>query len=484
MAGIVHINGIIGSEENEVGLVDVIRQVNSFEDESEYLFKINSIGGLVDEGNDIYNYMQTLKEEGKIVNTYTTRAYSIAAKIFAGGDEKQVPAGAKDVIMIHNPWIENTSGGAAELEEAASYLRLLEGEFQSFYAEETGQAEETIDSLLTAETYLSSEEAIDLKFATVEVESVQAKAMAKLNMLNMKVEKKEKKEKEKAGKLLAQVFSMLGLDGLVKSELTLQDSTAQEIVFPDLMAGDTPSVGDKAEIDGSAISDGTYIMPSLDNISLVFVGGEVTEVIEAEEEEEVTEALQARYAGGLVVALEDVDLEASEVEGDTITKLVVKNTAKLESVVASGAKEITTYDIAITNDSAEEGDTLMYMNWQEEEVAVWAGEFILSSGQRVVTDASGVVVEVKEKDAEPILEGETEASAMLEQITNKVTETIKAELQADFEAKIAAKEQEIVALKSKVKGQEPSPSPATKTKVASPKGAARYAQAARELNKK
>lgn len=71
MIGTIYINGVIGQDTT---LIDVIRQVKATKGTTEYLVKIDSVGGYVDAGKAIYDYLKGLD---KPVTTYTTKAFSI-----------------------------------------------------------------------------------------------------------------------------------------------------------------------------------------------------------------------------------------------------------------------------------------------------------------------------------------------------------------------------------------------------------------------
>lgn len=64
----------------------------------------------------------------------------------------------------------------------------------------------------------------------------------------------------------------------------LLDATGKEINFPSVEDGLNPQVGDAGEIDGQPVPDGTYEMPSLNNASVTFVGGVITEIVEVDNE--------------------------------------------------------------------------------------------------------------------------------------------------------------------------------------------------------
>ena len=160
MKATIYISGKIGKETT---LVDVIRQFKSYDEPTEVLAIIDSVGGDKPEGDTIYDYLEGLKAEMP-VNTYAKKAYSIAAKIFAVGQERTVDDVEK-AIMIHFAWAK-AEGDAEKFEVVAEQLRKMEDEFTSFYSAFLGVDEDTVRNLLDNETFISGSEAVDLGFAT------------------------------------------------------------------------------------------------------------------------------------------------------------------------------------------------------------------------------------------------------------------------------------------------------------------------------
>ena len=300
----IYISGRITKGET---LVDVIRQFKSFEDVTEIEAVIDSNGGNKNEGEAVYDYLKNLDAEIP-VTTITGKAYSIAAKIFAAGSTRIVED-VDNALMIHFARAK-TEGTADELEEIAAELRAIEDEFIEFYSEHLDIDEETVRNLLDNETFVSGKDAVELGFAT-EVETP-VEVIAELNIEKSNIDKmtKEKKEKGFFKKMIADINAYLNEEEVV-AELTLQDSNATDIVFPDLESGAVPVVGDKATIDGAAIPDGSYIMPSLEDATYVFVDGEVSEITpkEEEEEEETDAEKETRLAAEAEAAKTDVNAE-------------------------------------------------------------------------------------------------------------------------------------------------------------------------------
>lgn len=412
----IYISGIIGTDTT---LVDVIRQYKTFDEPDEVEVEIKSEGGDVEEGENIYDYLKGLAIP---ITTITSKAYSIAAQIFSVGDTRIVED-IDNAFMIHFAWAGNVSGKAEKFEDMAEKLREIEDRFVAFYTELIDIPEETVKALLDDETMLSGSEAKDMGFAT-ELKEASIKAVA---IYNPEINPKQNKSNMKKGKIekITAAFNAF-IDSLSADDkpeikaLVLQDSDGADIDFPDLEAGGTPIVGSKATIDGKEIPDESYIIPSMDDATLVFVDGAVTEII-PKEEEETAEAKAARIAAG----------------GETEAE-------KAERIAAEEMKEIWTYSVTVVSTSFEEGETLMLEGWDDaDDYAASAGEFRREDGSSIVTDAAGKIVKVKPASDDLIAEAEAKAKEKEEAETKVLDDKVAAKVKEETKAMKA----EIVALK-------------------------------------
>jgi ATP-dependent protease ClpP protease subunit len=288
MIGTIHITGEIGTDTT---LLDVIKQVKAQSAAESFLVKIDSLGGYVDSGMDIYHYLKNLSIP---VTTYTTQAYSIASVIFMAGDTRIIPENAEQALMIHLPWM-TIEGNTTIVNEYLAELKSVEDSLVKFYSDEIGIDKNTILSLLKNTTYLSSQESLDLGFATQL--QVAQKAVAKLKN-NNKEEKEEENFMNKISRKLDNIFNMLS--GKIKAELRLQDATGVELVFADLDSSEVPEMDSKATVDNKP-AEGEFLMA--DGSTMVFEKGLLTELKPAEVED-VIEELGAEEA--------PLDLEVTE----------------------------------------------------------------------------------------------------------------------------------------------------------------------------
>lgn len=270
MEGIININGIIGSIELEKGveLVDIVGQVRNQPEATSFKVNINSQGGVVDTGFQIYDYLKSLKVP--ITTIGDGIVASIATVIFMAGDTRILNDGTR--WMIHLPAGE-MRGTADQMENYAKEIRVAEKRLIDFYKETTGISEEGIKPLLANETWLTIEQAVSLGFATLKPQPILAVAYFNKNLntnTNMTQEDKSWIENLFAPFKKAKVTNII-----------LTDADGISIEFPDLVEGDEPKVGDKAMIEGVP-ADGAYLMP--DGATVTFAAGEVVEIAVKEEE--------------------------------------------------------------------------------------------------------------------------------------------------------------------------------------------------------
>lgn len=274
MNGTIYISGEIGVDTT---VFDIIRQVKNQPNAEAFLVKIDSVGGYVDSGKEIYNYLINLN---KPITTFTTKAYSIASMIFMAGSNRIIPEGSIDALMIHLPWME-TQGNHQEISEQLKDLKAVEDDLVDFYAKAVSIDKNTIHSLLSKETFLSATQAKEFGFATT-LQPVQL-AVAKLHNENTEEQTFMNKLNEK----LDSIKNLLLGKSNIKAELVLQDATGVSLTFPDLNGSDKPALDDKAMIDGKP-AEGEFTMS--DQSVLKFNGGVLTElVVPAVEETEETE---------------------------------------------------------------------------------------------------------------------------------------------------------------------------------------------------
>ncbi|MEJ8821439.1 head maturation protease, ClpP-related [Variovorax humicola] len=133
--------------------------------------EINSPGGDVFAGLAIYNM---LKGSGKIINVNVAGIAASAASVIAmAGTTISMPSNS--FMMIHNP-ITGVYGNAADLRESADVLDKIGAALLAIYVSRTGMPADKMKELLAAETWLTADEAVSMKFATVVTDAIEARA--------------------------------------------------------------------------------------------------------------------------------------------------------------------------------------------------------------------------------------------------------------------------------------------------------------------
>lgn len=134
-------------------------------------FHLNSIGGSVWDGIAIYNVMKKMPNKKNVI--VEGLAASIASIIALGGDTVHMATGS--MLMIHNAWTF-AIGTAEELEKQADVLTKVNMSLMDIYEKETGIERARIEELMTAETWLDAEEAVEMGFADSMDDSLQIAA--------------------------------------------------------------------------------------------------------------------------------------------------------------------------------------------------------------------------------------------------------------------------------------------------------------------
>ena len=266
MAKQIKINGTIGTYKDEGGvevkgveLVDVISQVEAIaQTENEIQVIINSPGGLVDVGYSIYDYLTSLKKQGKTITTIINgMCASIATIIALAGDKRQIVKGSK--FLIHNPYLNNVTGDADMMREYAQTLDIVEGGLAKFYSKVTGIGQSAIDLLMKEDKEITSEKALELKFVTEiidgqleEVKNLSIVAVIKQTNYTMEIKNVLKQGKDALAKL-TEILAKAKKE-VIKNETVKTQDGKSLTVDGGLNEGSTVS------IDGQPTPNATYIL--------------------------------------------------------------------------------------------------------------------------------------------------------------------------------------------------------------------------------
>tara|TARA_R100001443_G_scaffold56834_2_gene67740 strand:- start:2 stop:997 length:996 start_codon:yes stop_codon:yes gene_type:complete len=156
---------------------------------SDLTVRINSVGGSVFDGLAIYNILRSHK--GNVNVKIEGLAASIASIIALGGDN--IEMAENGFFMIHNPF-GNSFGDAEEMRKTADLLDKIKKELVSVYVKQSSLTESEIQDMMDEETWLTSQEALEMGFVDTITEPIKIAASFDLSRFN-NVDSKEVKNK-------------------------------------------------------------------------------------------------------------------------------------------------------------------------------------------------------------------------------------------------------------------------------------------------
>jgi len=236
-------------------------------------------------------------------------------------------------FFIHNPWGDpfSMSGFTADdYEKRAEEIRQVETKLLDFYVKKTGADRDTIANYMKEETSLTADQALELKFITKVVDTINARASLGAKP---KQQFKDMKDTKKALSALDRVVAFLKGESssVVALDMTLEDGTA---IVVETEANE-PAVGDAVTINGEPAPDGEHKLA--DGTVLMIAGGKITEIKKADA------SAQNADANAQIEALTKeneklkTDLEAAK-EG---TKALTKENADFKTDLEKLTKQIT-----------------------------------------------------------------------------------------------------------------------------------------------
>ena len=123
--------------------------------------KLNSGGGDAMDGIEIYNYLKDLDK--KVVVEVTALAASAASIIAMGADEVIMRTGS--TMMVHEA-STMAYGTKADIQKTLNALEAIDESILNIYTQKTGLSREEIENMITSETWLTAEQALEKGFAT------------------------------------------------------------------------------------------------------------------------------------------------------------------------------------------------------------------------------------------------------------------------------------------------------------------------------
>lgn len=163
----INVRGTIVSEEHkslydDFGILntspsDIAVAINEVEDGDTLEVNINSGGGSVAGGSEIYTLLKQAKN--KVVVNVVGNAYSIASIIMLAGDEINISPTAQ--VMIHDASCGDY-GNAEDKKNVGKLLNMTSDTIADMYAKKTGRDIKEMRKLMQAETFLSAKECKEL----------------------------------------------------------------------------------------------------------------------------------------------------------------------------------------------------------------------------------------------------------------------------------------------------------------------------------
>ena len=123
--------------------------------------EVNSNGGLVTVGSEIYTALKNYK--GHVTVEVTGMAASAASVAIMGADTVKISPTAQ--IMIHKALLTRATGNSDDLEKAVNALKSSDQSIVNAYVSKTGLSEDEIFEMMKNETFMSANEAIEKGFA-------------------------------------------------------------------------------------------------------------------------------------------------------------------------------------------------------------------------------------------------------------------------------------------------------------------------------
>lgn len=300
----------------------------------EVTFNLNSGGGSVNAGSEIYTMLSSYS--GRIVVNITSLSASIASVFMLGADEVNISHQAQ--IMIHQPHFRNEETvDKLSLERSLNMLDSTEKSIAKVYMKKTGLSEDEILDMMFKETWLTSDQALKLGFvdniyndAEESVEGVEdlvamvsttGKQLETLQLLNeMKGTPMDKTFFEKVKSLLA--------NNSVDDESV---ETLEEVVE----APEEPSKADK-EVEGTntpeEVKDGSEEQSDTSE-EVVKDKEEVVDEETEEVEDQTTELLTQALTEIQTLRAENEELKAKVEALEKDNKKLVAKSSKSQSVV-------------------------------------------------------------------------------------------------------------------------------------------------------
>lgn len=143
--------------------------------------RLNSPGGSVFDGTAIFNAIK--QHKSRTVAHIDGLAASISSVIALAADEVRMSENA--FFMIHDPW-SIVIGNADTMREEAELLDKVKGTIAKTYMDKSGKTADEINDMMSAETWLTADEAKELGFVD-EIEKAKTEDKAQATLFDLSV---------------------------------------------------------------------------------------------------------------------------------------------------------------------------------------------------------------------------------------------------------------------------------------------------------
>ena len=120
--------------------------------------RINSPGGDVASGQEIYSLLQTCNSRAAIMG------FAASAAGLAAMGCQRVEMSPVSTLMVHNVWTQ-TQGDYREMETTAEMLKSLNRSIAAAFVKKSGKSEDEILKMMDEETWITAKQAIELGLA-------------------------------------------------------------------------------------------------------------------------------------------------------------------------------------------------------------------------------------------------------------------------------------------------------------------------------
>ena len=132
------------------------KAISELADGEELEVRINSYGGDVASGQEIYSLLQTVPSTAKIMGTAASAAGFLAMGC------KRVEISTVGTIMVHNVSCCGVCGDHNEMDKASEMLKSMDSAIASAFVAKSGKTEKEILRMMEKETWLTANQAVEM----------------------------------------------------------------------------------------------------------------------------------------------------------------------------------------------------------------------------------------------------------------------------------------------------------------------------------